>query len=352
MKKNQLIRLICFSLCVLTVVCFLCHVFHYDKARMRNPVLTYAKLEKNTIDTVLIGTSGIHCSYIPGRAYDKYGITTYNCTIDGMRAWGVLPMMKYVLRYQKPQLMIMDMRPFIDSGDSTYNEQRSRYFNEIFPVFSYFRFIGVNQSLKYLSQLDENTGRFDMSYLFNVVRYHDMWQDTLSFSVLKNSYAYTFGFRLNKGELSTKTIPESAYSDERLDLLWYSEECLDEVIEYAEKKGVQLLFINTPMTITEERAKRMNTIHDKLDSFGIPYIDFCTKSGEEQYHFDKSEDFRDKSHTNYTGAKKVTDIVAQYVLDNYDVPDRSNDPSCDYYKDAYEQTVNEIKRLKKAVSSS
>ncbi|MBQ6020548.1 MAG: hypothetical protein IJL26_10270, partial [Clostridia bacterium] len=149
MKKNQVIRLVCFSLCVLFVVSFLCQIFHYDKAHMRNRLYTYTKIEKNSVDAVIIGTSGIHCFWIPGQAYTDYGVTMYTLTINGMQVYHILPMLQYALKYQNPKIACIDIRPFVVSDDTSDMEYRSRYFNEILPMWSPLRFETTDRTLKY-----------------------------------------------------------------------------------------------------------------------------------------------------------------------------------------------------------
>ncbi|MBQ6019789.1 MAG: hypothetical protein IJL26_06365, partial [Clostridia bacterium] len=220
---------------------------------------------------------------------------------------------------------------------------------EVFPMYSYFRIIGVNQTLRYMSRITD-TSRIDLSYYFNVLRYHDMWQEDLSFNVFKKTYSYSFGFRLSRPQFSVETIPENAYSAKKKSLDWYCDDCLSEILEFAERMNLQLLFVNTPHLIDLDTAMRMNTLHAKLKKAGIPYLDFCTKKGENICSFDKDKDFRDTSHTNYWGAKKFTDYFAAYLQKQYGLNDRREDPAFDFYADAYKQTVKKIKQLIKSTS--
>lgn len=348
MKKKQVLKLLCFSLCILTVLLSLSTVFHYERAggQMRKAVLTYAELEKNTVDVAFIGTSGFHCTYIPGQAYQNFGLTSYDLTIDGLRVWHVLPMVEYACKYQTPKVVVVDMRPFLSGEENDVNEIRSRYFNETFSMFSPFRFKGVARTLKYVSKINDESP-LDLTYYFNVIRYHDMWQDDLNFDVLEKSYAYWFGFRITKGEFAVRTLPESVFTTEKEDISWFQKECFEELVSYAKEKGITLLFVNSPRYVDEGTAKRMNTFHELLDENGIPYIDFCTEAGEKQYVFDKATKFRDKSHTNYWGAKDFTDIMAEYLMSNYDINDRRLDNSGDYFAEAYEQTMQKVDSMLK-----
>ncbi len=347
MKKNQVIRIICFCLCILAVMGALSRVFHYDKPNMRIGVQTYRDLEKGTIDAVLLGTSGIHCTYIPGQAFDRYGITSYDLTIDGMRVWHILPALKYALKYQSPELVLIDMRPFIFDGNENDNEVRSRYFHEIFPMLSYFRISGVNRTLKYLSRLSD-TSRFDMTYYFNVLRYHDMWQDTLDLDVLKKGYSYAMGFRVTHDQFNVRPLADSAYTDKAEPLEDYAQECLDELLEYAGEKDVKLMFINTPHLVNEKTAMKMNTLHRILEEKDIPYLDFCTEEGEKTYPFDKETDFRDKSHTNYYGAVKFTDYLGEYLRSEMGLKDRSQDEKCIYFIEDYKKTLSRAVKVEES----
>lgn len=228
---------------------------------MRNAVFTYADLPEDSVDVVLIGTSGIHCTYIPGQAYNEYGLATYGLTVDGMQPWHVLQVLKYALKYQTPELIVFDMRMFLVELNDSYEtnaEVRSRYFNEIFPMLSYNRIVGVDRTLKYLSKTTDRS-RFDFSFYLNVIRYHDMWENELDFSVLKNSYAYPFGFRLTKSEFNTVSIPQSVFSDRTLELEWFCEECLNELIDFCKKHALNIMFVNTPHYVGKNTAQRMNS---------------------------------------------------------------------------------------------
>lgn len=350
MKKNQIIKIICFCLCLLTVVGGLCRVFHYDRATMRNGVLTYSDLDKDTIDVILIGTSGVNFSFIPGLAYDEYGITCYDLCIDGMKAWQVVNMMKYALTYQNPKLFVLDARPFISREDESWYETRSRYFIDMFPMLSPFRFMGVNESLKYLSKLTD-TGRFDMTYYFNVLRYHDMWQEDLDFDVVKTEYAYPFGFRVTKTQFRVQKIPATEYTAETAALDDYCQECLDAVLEFAEKKDLNIMFMNSPHYTSENVLKKLNTFTAYLESKGIPFMNFCSEESEQKYAFDLNTEFRDKSHTNYYGAQKFTRFLSEYLVNNYDLQNRSEDESCAYYADAYKKLLKKVKSIEKSLKS-
>ena len=346
MKKNQAIRLVCFSLCIILVVAFLSQIFHYDKAHMRNRLYTYTQLEDDTVDGVIIGTSGIHCFWIPGQGYTENGIAMYTLTINGMQVYHILPMLKYAQKYQDIKVACIDMRPFLVSDSTENMEVRSRYFNELLPIYSPLRIETTNRTLKYMSQLTD-TGRFDLSYYFCVLRYHDMWQDDLNFGVLESAFTNTYGYLLANTATKVKTLPERAYTDETQDIQPYCLECLEELIAYADENDIELIFVHTPHYIDEDAAARNNWLIEYLTENGIPYMDCNSKSGVQTYPFDNETDFYDKNHANYAGASKFTSYLGEYLATNHRdlFPDRRTDSNYDCWAKAYK------KMLQKAVNT-
>lgn len=340
--KKKIIKVVCFCLCVLAVMSFLSEVFHYDKSHMRHRLHTYTQIAENSVDAVAVGTSGIHCFWIPGQAYNDYGMTMYNVTINGMQVWHILPMIKYAYKYQNPKLVVVDMRPFTVTDSTKDMEYRSRYFNELLPMWSPLRFETTNRTLKYMSKMTD-TSRFDLSYYFCVLRYHDMWQDGLTFNVLNDKYTMTYGYLMSDRINVKKPVPVSEFTDEKEDIAWFAKECLDELVEYAEKKNIELCFVNTPHYVKKEIMVRNNMLKSYLDELGIKYYDCTTEENAAMY--DNENDFFDKNHMNYYGATKFTDNFAKFLLENFDFPDRRQDESCNQWMVDYEKT------LKRAVKS-
>lgn len=340
--KKKILKIVCFCLCIVAIMALLSEVFHYDKAHMRNRLYTYKKLTEDTVDAVVVGTSGIHCYWIPGQGYNDYGITMYGLTINGMQAWHVLPMIKYAYKYHDPKLVVVDMRVFTVSDSTRDMEYRSRYFNELLPIWSPLRMETTNRTLKYMSKLTD-TSRFDLTYYFSVLRYHDMWQDDLNFGVLKDSFTYTYGYLMSADINKKKAIPVSEFTDAKRELTWFGKECFDELIEYAQKKDLQLCFVDTPHYVNAEMMEKINMLKQYLDELGIKYYDCTTKENAAMY--DNENDFLDTNHANYYGATKFTDNFSKYISENFDLPDRREDESCNSWGEDYKKV------LKKAVNS-
>ncbi|MBQ3988247.1 MAG: hypothetical protein II629_05750 [Ruminococcus sp.] len=72
-----------------------------------------------SLDAVFIGASDMYTSFIPGRAYEKYGFTSYLLASESITSDGVLTAVKEVVRTQNPQLVVVEANAFLYSDTKT-----------------------------------------------------------------------------------------------------------------------------------------------------------------------------------------------------------------------------------------
>ena len=73
--------------------------------------------ERDSLDAVFTGASDIYTSFMPGRAYEKYGFTSYLLASESITSEGVITAVKEVVRTQHPSLIIIEANAFL-YGDS------------------------------------------------------------------------------------------------------------------------------------------------------------------------------------------------------------------------------------------
>lgn len=98
---------------------------------------------------------------------------------------------------------------------------------------------------------------------------------------------------------------------------------LEKMISFTKERNVSLVFFASPYVISEEDQMRINEVGKIAEENGIPFINFNHLYQETGIDF--SCDFRDSSHVNNTGARKVTEYLAQYIKANYKVDDHRGD---------------------------
>ncbi len=347
MKNAKLFRSIIFALLVAVLIYGMCDLFEYNNDHASQRIETYQHLEKDTVDVVFVGTSGLDRYWITPKAFEENGITAYCLSTEAMPTWLLKSMLIEAERNQSPKLAVIDMRSFMLSYDKgEINDVRSRRVIDVLDFFSLSRFDAINTTLKVLSEHDDDTSRFDPSFFFSFVRYHSLWEeDSFSFDELEDPESEYLGFYMHK-DLSVAPIAkltEDVKTDEREPLDPLCEEQLYELLDYLSDRDYEVLFLDTPHCHNELEAKRMNTMCDILDKEGFDYL-----ACDIDDMYDLTLDFYNDGHVNYYGAEKFTPWFAQYLLANYELPDRRNDEGCQDWYGVYDKVKETIDKYVEA----
>lgn len=347
MKKSNFIRSVVFLLLVGVLLYGLCDLFEYKSDYIAERFNTYDKLEEDTVDVVLIGTSAIDRYWIASKAFDESGITAYPYSSDGTAVYVYMSMLKQATKNQSPKLVVFDMRPFTVSYDTgKVNDVYARKVIDALDFFSLSRFDAINRTLKVMNKYDEDGSLFDASYFFSFIKYHSMWESSMSFDELGNPESDYMGFFVHSS-FSTKKVEHVAndvVTDKRTDL---DELCLDqlnELLDYAKDEDFEVLFIDNAHAHTALQAERINTLCDILDERGISY--YIDEYNEDNY--DIENDFYNDGHVNYYGAERFTERFQEYLTENYDLPDHRQDERCAQWVGIYDSIKDEIASIEKS----
>ena len=330
MTKNQIIRTVAFLLVVSVLLLTLCDLFEYENSHISERIETYQQLPEDTVDAVLVGTSGIDRYWVTPKAYEEHGITAYPLSTDGMPPWMIKIMLKEAEKNQDLQLAVIDMRSFLTTykeGSHKFDAAARRVIDGL-DFFSFTRYEAISTTLKLRMKTgDPEAERYDPSYFLSFVKYHSKWEsESFSFDELKNSESMSLGFMMHSGASIKKLGEEkkNIKSDEKMELDPICEEVLYDLLDYLKKQDYQVLFIDTPHCHTSTEAKRMNTMCDILESNGFSYL-VCDLDSK----YNLKEDFYNDGHVNYYGAEIFTEWFGKYLSDSYDFPDRRLDKECD-----------------------
>lgn len=88
-------------------------------------------------------------------------------------------------------------------------------------------------------------------------------------------------------------------------------EYLQKMIDYSEEKNIDVTFFCSPYLTNSTEDYQYQLIENFLVQNGKTFINFNSLKEELQL-LDKSY-YKDKGHTNYYGAKKVTEVLCQYL---------------------------------------
>lgn len=359
MTKKQIGRMIAFVLVVCTVLLVMCDVFELsDTSYIATRFRTFDNLKEDTVDAVWIGSSGVDRYWVSPKAYEEYGMTVYPLASDAMPPWLFTHVIDEIYTDQTPELIIIDARVYGQENTKVPTmDTRARRVLDAMSFFSVNRMKAAFKTMKILHQVDEEQPEFDLSLALPFVKYHTKWADE-DFSIsdnVNNLENDTMGFFTHKTlSVKSKKLKATIYDNDYYeDLDPITEDALYELLDYAEEKNIQLLFVETPRTLDKRDIGCLNTLFSILDERDVPYLNFSQTDSDGNFvnipGIDCSHDFYNKNHVNYYGAEELTAVVSAYLDENYDFADHRTDEAVkEQWDGVYDHLKEMIKTLEEA----
>ena len=95
------------------------------------------------------------------------------------------------------------------------------------------------------------------------------------------------------------------------------------MIDVSKENNIPFVVMITPYVVTPEEQGYFNYVEDICMEEGVTYIDFNKMYDELSLDF--STDMAEKVHLNFSGTKKLTEYLGNYIVNNYDIPDHRED---------------------------
>lgn len=328
-KKNliSVLKIICFALVFVFVFLTLTYIMRPINANIKNIAGFYSE-EDNTLDMVYIGGSAAFVYWEPLKAYEEYGIASYNYAFNSVQAETYIYSIKEVLKTQNPELIIIDARAFQYRDDQEKGPNSPFYYNFTTSLpFSWNRFNYIENTVpKYLQ---EDT----LAYHFDIMKYHtrnDIFDFKTSIKMMLGIYRNEykgFDFYPWVGSIERQdfqTDKETPISNE-------TKEILDELLSFMKTVDTKFLFVVSPYSMSVNDKQNFNYIQKIIEKTGYPFLDANEFYDEMNLDFDTN--FYNVNHVNIFGAEKYTEFLADYLKENYDLPDRREDPTYESWDD-------------------
>ena len=270
--------------------------------------------KRDSLDAVFIGASDIYTSFMPGRAYEKYGFTSYLLASESITSEGVITAVKEVVRTQHPSLIIIEANAFL-YGDSD-NETNEAHVHKFFDNLPF----SINK-LNYINRKVPVDNKWE--YMFPLIKYHGLWTELpdrvnmmqSNFNLDLRGYNYLKGFRTTAKVFKSDTPSLNSqlpYETGELDLDPELQQNLFDLLDYSKENNLNVIFVRAPHYVTKDtydRVKRSNKMESILKERGFDYYAFENYS--ELIGIDDSRDFYNEDHMNVYGAIKFTDFLAE-----------------------------------------
>ena len=291
--RRKILKAVIFN--VLVVLCIFISYLVIPKTDARENRATGYKLKDNkNLDIVAIGNSDLYSGFVPSILYEKYKYCSYNCGKTRVTVKEEYDYLKEIFDYQDPQLIIFEVDCL---SFKTYKRPKPK-----------------------LESVYEN---------------HDFWRKHSAKDILElKGYVYSSNIvptNLKEKEKKKKRC-ERAISEDKFDYL-------DCIRDLCKENNCQLLFMELPSE-TSWSEVRHNQVLEYANKNNINFIDF---NYLDSVTIDNQKDYRDGgNHLNVYGSIKVTNYLADYIHDNYEINPYNLNKTFDKAVEIFNKKIKEL----------
>ena len=330
-----LIKLITFLL-----ILFICLEFINNIVRKKE---AYYKMndffeQKENFDVLFFGSSHSYMTVYPIELWGNYGIVSYNMGQTASTLAISYYNMLLAMKKTKPKLVVIDSY-FTHIDEKVFNNNFSNSMHYTFDPYplSYTKFLAI-KDLCQDRRFDESIAEF----LFNFSIYHNRW-DELSKEDFKENKSYIKGAQIRtkivkSNKMSNYEDVEIYKEQENVNMLY-----LRKIIEYCNDNNINILVTYNPYPATNKEIAISKYIQNICNDYNVNYINFLATN-----IINYDIDCHDKnSHLNQSGARKVTDYLGKYIMENYDIPDQRRNEAYNFWNQDYDEYIDfKINNLK------
>ncbi len=269
----------------------------------------------DTVDVIFVGSSHVYAGIYPSYMWSDWGISAFNVSISGMDRDSAYYYMKHTFKTQSPKVAVVDLFAL-------------NYDTHLIPGNLYRNYISLPLSEDTLPQLRAYAKK-DQSVSDNMTDYISRWP------IIHTRYRELtrYDFELDapnyfaRGEyLNWECQPTWLYRPEEASPILFSEDqekWLEDLKSLCDENDCELVFMSLPFRAYDVEQQYIDHAVIYAEDKGIPMFDFNRMTDE--LEIDAQTDFFDETHLNALGAKKVSRFMAQWLDEQYDLPDHRGD---------------------------
>lgn len=304
----------------------------------------FYKLQKNSIDVLLLGSSHCVTSLNPQVLYDNYGITSYNLGSEQQSALVTYYWLEEALKYQSPKVVIIDTYTFHEYTNSYIKNGLNCSEESVRKAMDSMRISPLKwEAAKAIEKYDPTQSA--ISYILLNIRYHTRWtnlgEDDYTNKIMVE-HGGIKGFTIFSGSNTNYSNYEplnASAADQCNGENWVdvANEYVDKIVNLCNEQDIKLIFVNIPC---RESIDRHKTTKEYAEAHEIPFYDFEEASLYNEINYDAVENLID--HPNYLGAEKITMYLGEVLSTKYNISSR-NDSSFDASRELYNHKIYNIK---------
>lgn len=327
MSKLQKLKISMMTVLLATLLCgtnfVMCRQVNSNSDVVR--VKNFYKLEKNSLDMILIGASTAFTDYSAPLAFKEYGYTSYSLATN-MAPMGIAKsMLIEVLKTQNPKVIVIDINGILYSDEYETREGALRLWIDNMPYSS-----NKIETIKELIPEDER-----MSYYVPLLKYHSNWsklKESIDSSIDElhrsdSDYLASMGMQGNTKVDPRKDDIDIKKHTKQRPMYNLSGQHLKDLLEYCKSEGLtNVVFTNMPRYYTEkmlDERERNNTAKALIEEYGYECIDMDDYVDE--IGLDPKKDFYNQNHLNIYGQKKLTKYLGGLLNERYHLSEIEHD---------------------------
>lgn len=376
---KNLICCILFFVILFNLLAFYAPMFRDEEMKSTQTVVsTFYEEERDTADIVFVGSSALYRFISPVQIYDEYGITALNYAAGALDIQTTCGIIDDIVEYQHPEVIVLEMRNYVNNceeqvGGKEYTEKEllqkeSFFIDYIYNVPESLNRLGIVTDV--VSKSLQKDKKETLKWQFEYFTTHHNWKElsikdvlrytrdklkgetVLNYQNQKKMEKLYYEDKLTSMPLKTvkdengkeTVVPYEASSFKGADYkgtiavskvangnkkLDYSDfetrneisgewlKTLEKIIKKAKNCGTEVVFMTTPYQIEEVEMAYENAMGDILAQNDMDFI--CGNKLVNEMGIDFTTDFYDNKHTNTKGMVKVTNFVADYLIEKYDL---------------------------------
>lgn len=294
--------------------------------------------QDENFDVLFMGTSHVLNGVFPMELWEDYGIVSYNLGGHSNQMATTYWTMKNAMDYTTPKVVV------IDCMSCTENWKCSDLFSYVhlsldaFPttptkiraIWDLLDDENLERDIENGTARKSNEPRTRIGLLWDYSVYHSRWSkiERGDFRPGRNREKGAES-RINVKPGNLNRIDTSLMPDTGS----VGEEYLRKMIEDCQEQGIEVLLTYLPFPAGEKKQKESNYVSVIAQEYGVNYINFLDED-----IIDYQTDLYDKnSHLNPSGARKVTDYLGRYLVENYDLENHKEAPEYSDWKNDYDR---------------
>ncbi len=294
-----------------------------------NKVAGFYALEENSMDVLFLGTSHSYYAFNPAVFYERTGLNSYvfagECQPIGVTYHYFIE----ALKTQKPKVVVLDLFSLLPSSQGCQTSGIIQKNLEDLKT--------SGNKFKALDLLEDEEERFNAK--FDLMLYRSRWSEIEEeewLYPLSDHFNPTFGF--TSGWPGSNDVFERPvyYTTNQKRPIESQLSYLEYIVSLAKENDIELILFKTPFYEEEEDFKTMNMLAEFAYLHEIPILDMNLDYNKYDFKFDVDGDVW---HCNVRGAIKVTNVIAEYINEHFDIESVNADIYRQEYQDLYFSTL-------------